>query len=131
MFAFLQPEARVGDPLTPAMLADIFAIYGAGYTAVFLLFAALYRHAYRRRDQLGLTPFEAYEARLEMGEQLVSAGVGVVAALWALLAPRRYLIVSFSGFMYMLMAPAHALYGSWQGRRRRHWLARAQPAARS
>jgi hypothetical protein len=86
---------------------------------VFLLFALLYRHAYRRRDALQLTPSGAFEARLEMGEQLVSAAVGSVASLWALLAPRTYTLVSMSGFMYMLMAPAHTLYGYWHGKQRR------------
>jgi uncharacterized membrane protein len=123
MFAFLQPETG-GQALTPPELANIFAVYGAGYTAVFLLFAALYFHAWRRRDALGLTPAEAFDARLEVGEQLVSAGVGVTAALWALVSPRSYSMVSFSGFLYMLMAPAHAVYGAWGGRRRSAFAAR-------
>ena len=128
MFGFLQPDPRPGDALTPSQLATIFAIYGAGYAAVFLLFAALYFHAWRRRAALGLTPFEAFEARLEMGEQLVSAGVGLAAACWALAAPRSYFLVSLSGFMYMLMAPAHTMYGAWHGRQRRAFEARATRA---
>jgi uncharacterized membrane protein len=126
MFAFLQPDVHAGDGLTPPQLANIFVIYGGGYTAVFLLFAALYFHAWRRRGALGLTPAEAFEARLEMGEQLVSAAVGVLAALWALVAPRTYGLVSFSGFMYMLMAPAHTVYGAWQGRQRHAFAERAR-----
>jgi uncharacterized membrane protein len=126
MFAFLQPDLRSGDGITPGELANIFAVYSAGFTAVFLLFAALYRHAWRRRETLDMTPLEAFEARMEMGNQLVSAAIGIVAALWALLAPRRYGIVSISGFLYMLMGPAHAMYGSWHARRRRAFVARAQ-----
>jgi uncharacterized membrane protein len=118
LFAFMLPEAR-GEMLTPDQLATIFTIYGLGYAAVFTLFALLYFHAWRRRAALGLTPIEALGARLEMGAQLVSAAIGVLAAIWAVLSPRHYGLVSISGFMYMLMGPAHGAYGAWQGKQRR------------
>jgi uncharacterized membrane protein len=122
MFAFVQID-RVRAALTPGELANIFAIYGAGYMAVFLLFAALYFHAYRQRGALGLSAAQAFETRLETGSQLVSAGVGAAAALWALVAPRTYNMVSLSGFLYMTMAPAHTFYGMWSGARRRAFTA--------
>src|ERR1700759_1939646 len=44
----VEPVVREGQ--VPAMLA----IYGIGFAAVFLIFALLYLHAYRRRVSLGL-----------------------------------------------------------------------------
>ena len=126
MFAFLLPQAR-SETLTPDELAHIFVIYGLGYAAVFSLFALLYHHAWRRRAALGLTPLEALGARLEMGSQLLSAAIGVLAAMWAIFSPRHYGRVSISGFMYMLMGPVHGAYGAWQGKQRRalEWATRS------
>jgi len=125
LFAFLQPDARPpGGAVTPAELANIFVIYGAGFAAVFLVFAALYRHAWRRRDALGLTPIEAFDTRLAMRAQLVSAGIGTAAALWAIVAPRSYALVSISGFMYWLMGPVHAFHGRRARRQRDAFLKR-------
>jgi uncharacterized membrane protein len=129
LFSFMLPHDAQAAVLTPGELANIFTIYGLGYASVFVLFALLYHHAWRRRAALGLEPGEAYEARLEMGGQLVSAGIGLLAATWAVFAPRHYGIVSISGFMYMLMGPAHAAYGAWQGRRRRAFAAIASNEA--
>jgi dipeptide/tripeptide permease len=41
----------------------LFAVYGIGLAAVFIVFALLYRHAYRNRDLLKLTDIEAYDTR--------------------------------------------------------------------
>ena len=129
LFAFLQPELRAAhDGITPSELANIFVVYGAGFASVFLVFGALYRHAWRQRGALGLTPSEAMDARLAMGAQLLSAGVGVVAALWAMIAPRSYVFVSISGYLYGMMGPAHALYGRWARRQREAFAARAARA---
>jgi uncharacterized membrane protein len=128
MFAFMVPDAK-GEPLTPDQLGRIFAIYGLGYTAVFTLFALLYHHAWRKRAALGLSGLEAYDARTEMGHQVVSATVGVIAAAWAILAPRRYGLVSISGFLYMFMGPAHGAYSRWAGKRRRVFVTKHEAAA--
>ena len=125
LFAFLQPEARAAtEGITPTELANIFVIYGAGFAAVFFLFGALYRHAWRRRQALGLTAAEALDVRLAMGAQLLSGLIGTTAAFWALVTPRSYLLVSISGYLYSLMGPAHALYGRWARRQREAFAAR-------
>ena len=55
----------------------IFMIFGGGFTAVFLVFVLLYRHAYKQRDKLGLNEFEIYETRHSIRRMLISMGVGV------------------------------------------------------
>jgi hypothetical protein len=40
-------------------------------------------------------------------------------------------MVAISGFMYMLMAPAHAAYGAWQGRQRRAFHQRPERVTRA
>jgi hypothetical protein len=109
-FSFVIPALRVaGMRVTPPQLAHIFAIYGAGFVALFLMFGLLYLRAYRLRDALGLTPIDVFDVKAAAGSHMVSVGVGLIAIGVALLAPAGY--SPLSGFSYFLMAPAHALYG--------------------
>ncbi len=43
-------------------LRDLFMLYAVGWMVVFILFALLYRRAWQTREQLALTPVEAYDA---------------------------------------------------------------------
>ena len=43
-------------------LRGLFMLYAVGWMVVFTLFALLYRRAYQNREQLSLTPVEAYDA---------------------------------------------------------------------
>jgi uncharacterized membrane protein len=55
----------------------IFMIFGAGFTAVFMVFVLLYRHAYKQRDKLELNEFEIFETRHSIRRMLLACGVGV------------------------------------------------------
>jgi uncharacterized membrane protein len=116
-FAFFMPVLDLRLEILPRQLGTIFAIYGAGFVVIFLMFGLLYLQAYRKREQLGLTPLEVFDVRAAGGEHMVSAGVGTVATLIALLAPPPYPV--FSGFTYFLMGPAHWYYGTTAGKRRK------------
>jgi len=126
-FSFFIPVLGISLRITPPELARLFAIYGTGFVVLFLMFALLYRQAYRKRESLGLTAIEAFDARVSCGEHLVSAGVGLFATLIALSAPWPFPV--FSGFCYFLMGPAHWIYGVRAGRRRKAFEAQAQLAA--
>jgi uncharacterized membrane protein len=117
MFHQLLPEMRLEPPANATEVARLFMVYGAGYIAVFVILASLYYRAWRRRAELGLTPLEAFDARGEMGEHLVSASVGVISVAWAAFGPGR--LAAFAGFLYFLMMPFQMAYGMWNGRRRR------------
>jgi uncharacterized membrane protein len=116
-FAFFIPALDITLKITPPQLGTIFAIYGAGFILIFLMFGLLYLHAYRKRDALGLSPMEVFDVRAAGGEHLVSVGVGTIATTVALVAPPPFPV--FSGFTYFLMGPAHYFYGVRVGRRRK------------
>lgn len=116
-FAFFIPILDIKLRVLPTQLGTIFAIYGAGFIVIFLMFGLLYRQAYRKRDELGLSPLEVFNVRAAGGEHLVSASVGAVATFIALVAPPPYPV--FSGFTYFLMAPAHWTYGVKIAKRRK------------
>ena len=116
-FSFFIPLLGIQLDVTPPQLARIFAIYGTGYVVLFGMFALLYLQAYRKRDELNLSPLEVFDARASLGAHLVSASVGVVATAIALFAPMPYGV--FSGFAYFLMGPTQWTYGVMSGRRRK------------
>jgi hypothetical protein len=116
-FAFFIPVLDIRLQIKPWQLGTIFAIYGAGFIVIFLMFGLLYLQAYRKRDELGLSPLEVFDVRAAGGEHLVSAAVGAVATLTALVAPHPLPVLS--GFTYFLMGPAHWFYGVKVGRRRK------------
>lgn len=84
---------------------------------LFLMFAGLYWHAYRKRDELGLTPLELFDVRAFVGHHLVSVAVGILAVIVALAVPRQIAIVS--PMCFGLMGPAHWTWGTRVARRRR------------
>ena len=103
-------------------LARASTIYGLGFFILMGLFALLYLHAYRRRALLGMTALDAFDTRSLAGHHLVSAGVGLFAMLFALIAPREMAFLSPSSFA--LMGPGHWGYAAWAEKRRRAFAAR-------
>ena len=86
-------------------------VYGAGFVAVFLVFATLYGHAYRLRDRLGLSAMEAHEARAHVANCLVMVGVGIFSIACALLIPGPA-AAPIAGFSYFLIGPAQWVVGT-------------------
>ena len=117
MFAQMLPGAHPDlTRMTLPQLSRASTFYALGFIVLFGMFALLYGHAYRRRDQLGLTPMEMFDAKSYAGHHLVSAGVGVVSLLVALFAPLRF--APLSPMCFALMGPAHWYFGNRVERRR-------------
>jgi uncharacterized membrane protein len=102
-------------------LARASMLYGLGFFILMGLFALMYLHAYRRRAALGMTELDAFDARSLAGGHLISAGVGLFAMLFALIAPREMAFLSPSSFA--LMGPAHWGYAAWTEKRRKAFAA--------
>ena len=103
--------------MTLPQLARASAIYGLGFLVLFLTFALLYRHAYRRREELNLTPLEVFDVKMFAGHHLVSAGVGLFAMLVAVAAPPVF--APLSPMSFALMGPAHWWFGNRSEKRRK------------
>jgi uncharacterized membrane protein len=102
-------------------------IYGAGYVAVFAVFALLYLHAYRSRDALELSYAEALETADNARENLLNVAIGTLSIAFALATNNGGL----AGWCYMLVGPLLGVHGWWSGRRRTRLLAEAEAAAAS
>jgi uncharacterized membrane protein len=105
------------QPMSLPQLARASAIYGLGFVVLFVMFALLYRHAYKRRAALGLTPLEVFDVKMFAGHHLLSAGVGLVVVAIATLAPVEMSPIAPTAFI--LMGPGHTVFGRVSGKRRR------------
>lgn len=123
-FMFQVFRLQTNPPITGMTLDELArasTLYGLGFFILMGLFTLLYLHAYRRRDELKLSPVQAFDARALAGHHVVSAAVGLFAMLFALVAPRELAFLSPSSFA--LMGPGHWWYGRWSDRRRKSFVA--------
>ena len=95
----------------------IFVVYGSGYAAVFLTFALLYWHAWRKRDQLALNEIERLHTRRIMINKIAMGAIGLGSVLLALILPEGY--VGWAGYFYFVIAIYFMVAGFTLGRRER------------
>lgn len=89
-------------------LSDVFAIYGAGFTALSLVLAGLNGYALARRTELALNEREVVITRSVINGWLMYAGVGLLSMGVAIFVPQYF--PGISGWVYMLLAftmPVH------------------------
>lgn len=101
-------------------LARASSIYALGFIVMALIFTLLYMHAYRKRAELALTPRDELNIKVFAGHHLISAGVGGLAFVIATLGPSRY--APFSPMAFVLMGPAHWIFGIASEKWRKHKL---------
>jgi uncharacterized membrane protein len=79
---------------------QLMMIYSLGATAVFLLFALLYRYAYKMRKELELNEYEALSTRNSIIHHSGFAGVAVIVAVVALSVPEQH--AGLAGLLFSL-----------------------------
>ena len=92
------------------------AVYGAGFAAVFAIFALLYLHAHRRAA-LELSELESHDTVSSFQENALMSLVGVVSLALALTRNPRYM--GLAGMSYWLIGPVMYAHGYTRGRRRK------------
>jgi uncharacterized membrane protein len=107
---------RAQPMIEASQVPDAFAIFGAGFAAVFFIFVLFYLHAYRKRHQLELNEVELHDTREKIQEHALQTAIGLISTLIALVSN------SFNFWMilpYWLIGPIQAAHGMIMGRRRR------------
>src|SRR5262249_50613361 len=105
------------QPLASAdQLKTVMLVFSAGYVAVFVLFALLYRHAGRKREGLDVNESEQLPARETIWNALLQILVGVAPLALAGFGGRTG--ASWAGFIYLANGPLQAARGMYWGRRR-------------
>lgn len=117
MFARMMSRLRPPEGMQLYQLANASMVYAAGFIAIFILFALLYRHAYSRRADMQLSELDAFDAITALKHHLLSAGVGLISLLVAAFAPLEF--APLSPMAYSLMGPGHWIFGMRSGNRRK------------
>ena len=108
---FMQ-NGHAREMISEAQMPTLMLIYGAGFTAINLLFYLMYVTAKKHATDLKLTAVELHETQTVIYVNLTLTLIGVAAMLLAWLLPVEY--SGLSGFTYMLIGPA---YWIWYSRR--------------
>jgi hypothetical protein len=96
------PEGFVAEGLEGKDVRGVMLLYSGGVVAIFLVLAAMVRHAEKRADDLGLDARERILTRSTLRDHLLAAGIGGVSFLLAAASPG---LVSLSGMLYFLFGP--------------------------
>jgi uncharacterized membrane protein len=99
-FLVTLPGGAVVPMIREGQLPQLYLIYGIGWTAVWLVFVLLYRHALRKSAFLNLNPLEVFDTRASISENLAAAGVGLVSIGLVLVGAS-----TVSGWVYLAMFP--------------------------
>jgi uncharacterized membrane protein len=114
---FTDPNGAMHLVLAYGDTRGLMIIFGSGYVAVYLAFAALVFHAYRMREVLGLDAYEIAHTKNALAAQLLNASVGVLSILVAIAA--RPSQSGYAGYIYFLVPLFLNLHGRvWRRRRR-------------
>ena len=98
----------------PEQLQTVFALYGAGFGAIFGCVAMMYRHAGKKSSALGLSAlqtYEAFELARHYGLFVLTAGISVTVALCNLG------FLGMAGGTYFLLGPLCFVHGVWSEKR--------------
>lgn len=108
-----------GPVIAAAQSGMMMTIFGAGYLAVFALFALMNLHAWRVRETLELDEIERFETLDNLRETLLNVAIGVLSVVVAASGNAMQ-----AGMCYWLIAPAMTAHGFWAGAKRRRLRAR-------
>lgn len=103
--------------ITPQQAPGLFAIYGLGFAAVFMLLGFMYRHAWSLRDELNLSEVERIDTLESIYDNFATGAFGVASAILGYLLPSR--LVGFAGLLYFLIfIPKSMIPARMRARRR-------------
>ena len=106
-----------GRGYVPTDARLMFTIYGLGFASIFLLYALLYHHAFKKRDDLELNLVEQHDTITHVMMFGGNVAIGLASILIAQMAPDRF--IGFAGFIYFLIGVVSGTIGTMRGSQRR------------
>src|SRR3979409_1044055 len=98
-------------------MASLMVIFDLGYLAVFGVFALLYFHAYRKREELELNVLERFDTRVSIQDSLLNCGIAICSLLIVFIGGAKR--AGLAGMIYMFSAVVLTVSGMVMGKRRR------------
>ena len=91
----------------------LYLIYGLGFAGVWSLYGLLYWHAWRKRDELGLTEAERILTRSDLWANFIYVFVCLLSVALAFTLENT----AIPGLIYWLLGPLQAWSGRWHGKK--------------
>lgn len=110
--------------IKPEDMPVLMAVYGMGYTAIYVIFFLLYGHALQKKGELQLSPTEFFDTRTMLYVQLTMVGIGLTVVALALLLPVAY--TGAAGFFFFAIGPSMGLLHWRRAAIRKRQLAKGQ-----
>lgn len=103
-----------GGEMNSGNMTLLMTAYGAGATLIFMAMTWLYRHAYKKRDELELNDYESFATKVSLWQNLLMSSIPFLSTVIAFLHPFGHGALNFgiAGFTYMLYPPVMLIYGS-------------------
>jgi hypothetical protein len=108
----LTPPNNANPLVTGDQAPELMLVFSLCYFLVFIVFALMYWHAWRKRDVLGLDEIERIQTKGAIYEDLGMATVAGLSVVFALFDS-----VMLSGMIYFTMGPSQWILGVKQGKR--------------
>ncbi len=92
-------------------------IYGVGYVLIQMLVFLMYLHAFRKKEELELTPLEIFDTKTFIYAKLVLMSIGLLSVLMSKALPVNN--AGNAGLVYILIGPAFSVMHGYRGRKKR------------
>jgi uncharacterized membrane protein len=99
-FLVTLPGGIVAPMIREGQLPQLYIIFGIGWTAVWMVFVLLYRHALHRSVHLELNSVEVFDTRASITENLFASGVGILSIVLVIIGA-----TGLAGWVYLVMFP--------------------------
>jgi Endosomal/lysosomal potassium channel TMEM175 len=103
LFSFAAHDTGPGVFSSLYQRRDLVVIYGAGFAALQLCYAALYGNAWLKRTPLHLSPLEIALTLADFWNYIGTASVGLLCCLLAFLLPLAHASRAFYGFFLLIV----------------------------
>jgi len=90
----------------------VMTLYSTGVLIIFGVFMLLHAHAWTKRHELELSPFDEVVLQYTKRAHMLSAGLAVVSLILVWLMPTQ---TAWAGIIYALMRPPHGWHGYQSG----------------
>lgn len=108
------PDGTFIPAIRGDQMQDLMVIYSGGFAGIFLIFALLQIHAYRKREALQLNAYEVVSTRIMVESHLISCAFGCLSVILALISRN---LIPIAGFAFFGLPFAHFAHGYFGDRR--------------
>lgn len=102
-----------GGAMNSENMTLLMTAYGAGATLIFMAMAWLYRHAYKKREELELDEYESFATKVSLWQNVLMSLIPFLSTITAFFHPFGHGALNFgiAGFVYMLYPPVMITFG--------------------